>query len=776
MSVKLTFVLPWYGADVAGGAETEARKTIAALHRLAGLDVEVWTTCAQDFQSDWSVNARPAGSAWVDDIPVQRFPVRPRDTHAFDAVNLRLMHRLPVSAAEEATYMREMIHSPALYAWIQQHGAQRVLVFIPYMFGTTYAGAAIYPERSVLIPCLHDEPYAYMSCYRDLFRRVRGVALHTKAEMALAQRLYTMQAGAPALVGEGIDTDVTFEAARFQARYGYKDFLLYVGRKEPGKNVPLLVEYFTHYKRHYGGSLQLILLGKGDVAIPADRRHDIVDLGFLPEQDKLDAYAAALALCQPSLHESFSIVMMEAWLAGTPVLVHADCAVTREHCQEAHGGLWFADAAEFAAAVHCLAHDPRLCRVLGAQGRRYVLRSFTWETVVQRYVQVLAHWGLSPDVPQRPAVRVPPPQPPPVRAVHQILAGFRQGDAISQIALALQHTLRAWGFASDIFAQHVHPTSRDLGYTLEQFAQYSASEQVVLYHYSIHSEASAAFLQYSGTKILLYHNITPAHFFAGYSDLHVSLMELGRAHLPDLIQAADLCLGVSRYNCLELERYGAHDCRVLPPLLDLERLGRVCPDPQVMQDGLAGPPSILFVGRPVPNKQQERIIQAFATYRQRYNADARLVLVGGSDEADRYTAELQTLGRALGLEQQIRFTGHVNEAQLVAYYRTARAFLSMSAHEGFGVPLLEAMYFHVPVVAYAATAVPYTLGTAGLLLHEPSSTVAAAALHQVMVDGEVRTQVLARQHRRLQDFAPTKVQAMLRLYLDELLATRKPLP
>jgi glycosyltransferase involved in cell wall biosynthesis len=113
------------------------------------------------------------------------------------------------------------------------------------------------------------------------------------------------------------------------AKYGIEPFLLYVGRKEAGKNVPLLIDYFAQYKRQYGGELCLVLVGKGAVEIPPDRRHNILDLGFLSEQDKLDAYAAALALCQPSCNESFSIVMMEAWVAGTPTLVHANCAVTR---------------------------------------------------------------------------------------------------------------------------------------------------------------------------------------------------------------------------------------------------------------------------------------------------------------------------------------------------------------------------------------------------------------------------------------------------------------
>jgi glycosyltransferase involved in cell wall biosynthesis len=767
--MKPTFVIPWYGADVTGGAETEARKTVEGLQRLAGVEVEVLTTCVQDFHSDWSINARPEGLEWVDGIPVRRFPVRSRNTKAFDAVNRRLMHGLPLTSEEEAVYMREMIHSPAMYDFIRNNGEDRIFLFIPYMFGTTYTGSAIHPDHSVLIPCLHDEPYAYLSCYREMFRRVRGVAFLTQTEFNLARRLYEMKADAPALVRGGVDTVFTSNAERFVAKYGLKHFLLYVGRKEVGKNVQLLVDYFAQYKRQYGGDLQLVLVGKGSVEIPSDRHHDILDLGFLPEQDKLDAYAAALVLCQPSLNESFSIVMMEAWVAGTPTLVHASCAVTREHCLEANGGLFFADAEEFAETVELLQDIPSLRQALGVQGRQYVLRHFTREVVVANYLEAFKQWGFALDEMRRPPRPVSGALRPRITEAYQLLAGFRSGDAISQMATTLQETLRAWGFASEIFAQHVHPASRGQVCPLGEFNHRGRPGQLLIYHHSIHSEASEVFCRYPGKTVLIYHNITPAHFFAGYSDLHMALASLGRAQLSDLIKAADLCLGDSRYNCLELEQYGAMDCRVLPVLLDLEAIGRIQPDPGVLRRFGDGRPTILYVGRPVPNKRQDNVLWVFARYKQQFAPAARLVLVGGSDETSRYEEELRELVRDLGLCQSVTLTSLVDDTQLVAYYRVAHAFLSMSEHEGFGVPLLEAMYFDVPVVAYAATAVPYTLGQAGLLVEDHNFAAIAERLHRVTTDTAFRGQILASQRRRLKDFTPQKVKAMLRLYLDELL-------
>ena len=764
--MKLTFVIPWYGADVSGGAETEARKTAEALQRIAGFDVEVLTTCVRDFHSDWGVNTEPEGIEWVNGIPVRRFPVRARDTQAFDTVNVRLMQQLPVTADEEAIFMREMIHSPALYDFIRHNGDGRVFLFIPYMFGTTYEGSAIHPDRSVLIPCLHDESYAHLSFCREMFCHVRGVAFYTGAELRLAQRLYEMRPDAAALVRGGVDTDFEFNARRFVAKYGVEAFLLYVGRKEGGKNVPLLVDYFAQYKRHHGGDLKLVLVGKGSVEVPSDCRREILDLGFVSEQDKRDAYAAAVALCQPSLNESFSIVMMEAWLAGTPALVHADCEVTRDHCVEANGGLFFADSKEFAETVEWLRAEPARRRTLGAQGRHYVLRHYSWDSVVENYMEAFERWGFELQPRHRPLRAVTEPQKQRSEA-HQLLAGFRAGDAISQSAVTIQATLRSWGFASEIFAEHISTNSLGSAWSVEELYGTLHEGQLLIYHYSIHSEGSEIFLRHPGRKILIYHNITPPHFFAGYSEVHVSLARSGRDRLSELIRAAHMCMADSRYNCLELEEHGATDCRVLPIPQDLERLGRTEPDPEVMRRFGNNQPTFLFVGRLVPCKRQDDVIRVFAHYRKLFNRKARLVLVGGFGP-DRFATELLSLTRDMGLDGKVTFADHASDHELAAYYQMADAFVSMSEHEGFCVPLIEAMYFGVPIVAYAAAAVPFTLGNAGVLVKEKDFSKTAEVLHRVIRERQFKDQIIAGQRRRLKDFSLQKTTAMLKLYLEEL--------
>lgn len=389
--VKIGFVTPWYGVDIPGGAEAATRRTAEQLKQ-AGLDVEVLTTCIRDFYADWGQNHYRAGLETINGVPVRRFPVEARDRQAFDQVNWRLMHNLSLSPAQVQTYIEEMIRAPTLYDFIREHAQEYLFLFIPYMFATTYYGARIAPGRSALIPCLHDESYARLDLYQDLFHQVKALILHADAEKELVSDLFDPPPGQiQAVVGAGVDSDFHGDAGRFRQNYGLLDtpFVLYAGRREPGKNTPLLLRYWQRYHQENGSNARLVLIGPGDIDLPAGQ-HGIIDLGFVPVQDKYDAFAAADLFCLPSVHESFSIVIMESWLAGTPVLVNGHCAVTREHCQKANGGLYFTNYHEFAATVDYLLARPALARRLGAQGRRYVLDNFRWEIIVDKYKQVLA--------------------------------------------------------------------------------------------------------------------------------------------------------------------------------------------------------------------------------------------------------------------------------------------------------------------------------------------------------------------------------------------------
>lgn len=392
MPETLAFVIPWYGRNLPGGAEAECRATARAL-AARGVPVEILTTCAPD-SSRWA-DHHPEGLTHEDGLPVRRFKVRPRDPERYLQLHQRLHLAGRLDPHEEEAFVRESINSDDLYAHLAAEQDRYWYAFIPYCFGTTWEGALVAPERSLLIPCLHDEPFARLAWTRRVLRIVRGVGFHVPAERALGEAIAGSDPGTFFLVGEGVDPPSAGDGERFRQKYDVRvPFLLYAGRKGPEKNVPLLVEYYVRYRlTHPERPVKLVLIGSGGVRIPKRFSTDVLDFGFVPVPDKHDAYAAALALCQPSLMESFSIVMMEAWLAGTPALVHARSPVTRDHCLASNGGLFFDDYFEFAEAVDLLLDDPALRGRLAERGRAYVETTFSWERVTASYLTMLERLG-----------------------------------------------------------------------------------------------------------------------------------------------------------------------------------------------------------------------------------------------------------------------------------------------------------------------------------------------------------------------------------------------
>jgi glycosyltransferase involved in cell wall biosynthesis len=385
---KIGFVIPWYGDNIPGGAEKELYGLVKHLH-ISGMELEVLTTCVKQFSSDWSVNFHPSGCTIEDGISVRRFPVCERDAAAFDAVNDKLMHGMHITEKEEIIYTREMINSPDLYTWLKKKADDYSLfVFIPYMFATTYHGLSINPEKSILIPCLHDESYIHMRVFKRLFPTIRGMIFHSDSEMRLAECTYNLGSVDTVMLGEGVDTTIQSNGTAFCEKYRInKPFILYAGRKEPGKNVDLLLEYFFVYKQCNHGKLLLILIGGGETSIPAAIENDVIDLGFVPLQDKYNAYGAATLLCQPSTKESFSLVIMESWVCGKPVLVHTDCPVTKYFVHASNGGLYFNTYREFEGCVNYILNNRETALTMGEQGRNFVRSHFSWDTIVEKYTR-----------------------------------------------------------------------------------------------------------------------------------------------------------------------------------------------------------------------------------------------------------------------------------------------------------------------------------------------------------------------------------------------------
>jgi glycosyltransferase involved in cell wall biosynthesis len=392
--MKIGLVIPWFGRDIPGGAEHLCWELAYNLNKRQ-IPIEVLTTCVKEFQSNWNHNFYQEGCYQEDGLTVRRFKVRSGDRRVFDAINYKLMQGKKVSLQEELLFMKEIINSPNLYHYLYSHKQEYYFFFIPYMFGTSYWGSKICPEHSFLIPCLHDEGYARMEIIREMFQQVKGILFNSRPEYELAHRLYNLERVNTVVLGVGMDLSIEGNAARFRQKYQLEgDFILYVGRKDPTKGTDQLLEYFCHYlaQTRNKQDLKLILIGKGSISVPRGLETRIIDLGYLPQQDKYDAYTAAISLWQPSINESFSYVLMEAWLCHTPVLVNGHCAVTRDHCLLSQGGLYYRNYFEFEESLNYLVNDMELRQNLAIRGRRYVQANHSWDTIIRRFQNEVLTW------------------------------------------------------------------------------------------------------------------------------------------------------------------------------------------------------------------------------------------------------------------------------------------------------------------------------------------------------------------------------------------------
>lgn len=389
------FVLPRFGEGFAGGAEMLAG-SLAGRLAARGDRVEILTTCARDNRS-WD-NELPAGTTHELGLRVTRFPVDPRNLEVWVPLQISICDGIEPSVESQLDWMANSVNSSGLYQALARSADEfDAIFFAPYLFGTTFWGSLIRPDKSLLIPCLHDEPYAYVEVTRSMFRQISGVIFNSGAEMELAQSLYGEVKGGE--VGMGFEPPAQ-ELLPTLTRYFADDFpyLIYVGRKETGKNVQLLVDHFCAGKDsgRLPGNLRLVVVGGGsfsDLHRPkALERPDMIDLSHVSELDKKRLIRHAALLCQPSTNESFSIVIMEAWLLGTPVLVHSGCAVTRQHATDSGGGLHFRSEGELVEAVNLICGEAGLRSDLAGAGERYVRERYSWEAVLQRFDQVMARF------------------------------------------------------------------------------------------------------------------------------------------------------------------------------------------------------------------------------------------------------------------------------------------------------------------------------------------------------------------------------------------------
>jgi glycosyltransferase involved in cell wall biosynthesis len=353
--------------------------------------------------------------------------------------------------------------------------------------------------------------------------------------------------------------------------------------------------------------------------------------------------------------------------------------------------------------------------------------------------------------------------------VHQVLATLGYGDAIGHEVLGIQRVLHGAGYQSEIFVETADRRLEHLTTDYRDMVGAIAPEDVLIHHFSIGSRASRTAYALPGRMALVYHNITPPEYFLGVHKDLVKLCFRGRRELTAYTSRCELALGDSEYNRQQLEALGFANTGVLPVVPDFSHLDL---EPNTMTSGPFddGWTNIMFVGRVIPNKKFEDVIRAFHDYRTRHNPRSRLLLVGSYGGFEKYLTMLHALVARLGTPD-VHFLGHVSNEELTALYEIADLFLCASEHEGFCVPLIESFYKGVPVLAFAATAVPATMDGGGVLYHTKDPFEVARLMAAILDDDDLEEAIVAAQDAALDRLVRKDFAGTLLGFVDQIRAT-----
>ncbi len=415
--MKIAFIVQRYGTEILGGSEYHCRliaERLAQRHH-----VEVLTTCAQDYIT-WK-NEYTEGSDRVRGVTVRRFAnSRTRDIHTFNRYSEWIFNNAH-SREDEMEWLRQQgPWCPPLLEYIERNQQQYdVLIFFTYLYAPTVMGAKIAPQKSILVPTAHDEPAIHLDIYKELFSLPAGLAYNTEVERRFLTTHFSIRAIEEETIGCGVELPHAQEYPReHPARPGEADdaaddqavvedasptfrphlaqrgsmfrrrhrlhgpIALYGGRIDPGKGCEELIEYFSTYVQD-GGDASLVLMGVKLMPLPEEPF--IRFAGYLPDQERVQALEAATVVVVPSPYESLSLLALESFAVGTPILANARSEVLVEHCRKSNAGLYYADRDEFVEALKVLMADPRLRARLGRNGRDYVRTNYRWDVILTKY-------------------------------------------------------------------------------------------------------------------------------------------------------------------------------------------------------------------------------------------------------------------------------------------------------------------------------------------------------------------------------------------------------
>jgi L-malate glycosyltransferase len=353
--------------------------------------------------------------------------------------------------------------------------------------------------------------------------------------------------------------------------------------------------------------------------------------------------------------------------------------------------------------------------------------------------------------------------------IHQLVPALHDGDAIGDSARAMRDYLRARGYVSDIYAYNIDESIAAEALDFNATQPRSNPDDILILHFALPSGMTDFLKRSSCKKALIYHNVTPAFYWLGYDNSLLHLAYAGRKELESLSPFVDRAAGDSEYNRKEMEQLQFRSTCVLPIYVKQERY-LIEPSSYVMNSLENDTFYFLFVGRVAPNKRLEDILKLLFIYKNLYHSLVRVIFVGKTDVVPSYTTALRDLRGRFGIMMdEILFTGHVDWPELVAYYKKSHVFISMSEHEGFCVPLVEAMICETPIVAYSTTAIPDTLGDAGFQFREKDFVKIAGICHKIREDTHFRNSILESQKKQLRKFGKHEIEKSINEFLSPML-------
>jgi glycosyltransferase involved in cell wall biosynthesis len=386
--LKLAIVVQRYGLEINGGAEFHARLVAEELARY--YRVEVLTTCAYDYVT-WA-NQYKSGVEDINGVPVRRFKVRrKRNPQRFGRIQEFVFNK-PHELEDEMRWLKEEgPYSPRLIRHIKaRQDDYDYFIFFSYRYYHSYHGITAVPHKSILVPTAEKDPVVDLMIFRKFFNKPRALMYNSWEEKEMINAVSRNQAVPGVVVGVGTELpdESEIDAARFRQRFGIDDpFILYIGRIDTNKGCNVLFDHFLKFVESRDTDLKLVLMGRSIIPIP--EHPAVIPLGFVTNQEKFDGLAACHCLVNPSLYESLSMILLESWAVGRPVLVNADVPVLVGQSRRANAGLWYSNYGEFAGALELLSSDGQLREAMGASGRKYFLENYTWEVINQKYIDII---------------------------------------------------------------------------------------------------------------------------------------------------------------------------------------------------------------------------------------------------------------------------------------------------------------------------------------------------------------------------------------------------